>query len=210
MLIIPLFFRCYGKRLYLCRGKKKKLLQMNLSIRHALTFCVVILLSLSALAADKIVYPEFPGGTAELKKYLEENIVYPTTARKLEITGEVVVEFTVERNGTLTGINIVKGLSTELDQEALRVARNMPSWKPGTKNGIPVRVTMTMPINFKLHKVEGFLDNSQEVTTKKGHHKRQQKGRKNVPTVPVTTVSDAPKQLADTLSLVADTLKANN
>ena len=164
---------------------------MNRSIVRILAFCVMALLWVSAsLAGDKIVYPEYPGGVAELRKYLEESIVYPTAARKLEIEGEVVVEFTVERNGTLTGINIKKGLMAELDQEALRVARNMPAWKPGTKNGVPVRITMTMPINFKIHKVEGYLNTSQEVTSKKGRRAaRQQKARKAAVT-PVMTVSD--------------------
>lgn len=152
---------------------------MNPSIlRNLLVVCLTALFSISALAADKIVYPEYPGGVTELKKYLSESIVYPTAARKMEIEGEVVVEFTVERNGNLTGINIKKGLATELDQEALRVTRNMPAWKPGTKNGVPVRVTMTMPINFKIHKVEGYLNSSQEVTTKKGRHNRHQRVKK--------------------------------
>ena len=153
-----------------------------------------------SMAADKIVYPEFPGGVTELKKYLEENIVYPTAARQMEITGEVVVEFTVERSGNLTGFNIVKGLSTELDQEALRVARNMPAWKPGTKNGTPVRVTMTMPINFKIHKVEGYLNSSQEVTAKKSRRHRLGRGRKNVSTT--TTISgDSLSQRADSVAV---------
>lgn len=170
---------------------------MKLSlVRRLLTGCLASLLFvLTMQAGDKIVYPEYPGGTEELKKYLAENIVYPTTARKLELEGEVVVEFTVERNGTLTGINIKKSLASELDQEALRVARNMPAWKPGTKNGVPVRVTMTMPINFKIHKVEGYLNNSQEVTSKKGRHARQQqRARKKAPATPAAV------SFSDTLS----------
>lgn len=127
---------------------------------------------LSLFAEDKIVMPEFPGGVSELKKYLEENIIYPTAARQMEITGEVVVEFTVERSGTLTGFNVVKSLSPELDQEALRVVRGMPDWKCGTKNGVPARVTMTLPINFKLHKVVGgYLNQSDEITSKRFHRR---------------------------------------
>ena len=120
-----------------------------------------------AWAEDIIVMPEYPGGEKALQKYLEDNLVYPTAARKMEVTGEVVVEFTVERGGALSGVNVVKGLSTELDQEALRVVRSMGRWKPGTKNGVPVRVKMTLPINFKLRKVEGYRDESKETTTKK-------------------------------------------
>jgi TonB family protein len=168
-------------------------------------FCLTTLLTVFVvMAADKIVYPEYPGGITELRKYLEQNIVYPTAARQMEITGEVVVEFTVERNGTLTGINIVKGLSTELDQEALRVTRNMPSWKPGTKNGIPVRVTMTMPINFKLHKVDGYLDSSQEVKNKKSRFQRLLRGKKNEHRIPSTTVTDTVRQTPDSLAFPVD------
>ena len=131
------------------------------------TLLLVLIFGTSALAEDEIVMPEYPGGTVALKKYLEENVVYPTAARKMELAGEVVVEFTVERGGAISGVNIIKGLSTELDQEALRVVRGMGRWKPGTKNGVPVRVTMTLPINFKLRKVKGYVDESQETTSKR-------------------------------------------
>lgn len=124
--------------------------------------------SLSSAADDVIVMPEFPGGVEALKQYLTDNIVCPTTVRKMDITGEVVVEFTVERAGQLSGINIIKGVCSELDEEALRVVRNMPRWKPGTKNGITTRVKMTLPINFKIYKTSTkYVDESQEVTTKK-------------------------------------------
>lgn len=132
-------------------------------MRRILFFVVSSLLAISSVfAEDKIVMPEYPGGREALQKYIESNLVYPTTARKLEMTGEVVVEFTVERGGMLTSINVVKGLAPELDEEALRVVQGMGRWIPGTKNGVPVRVTMKMPINFKLHKVNGFLDESKE------------------------------------------------
>ena len=124
--------------------------------------------SLSSAADDVIVMPEFPGGVEALKQYLTDNIVCPTAVRKMDITGEVVVEFTVERAGQLSGINIIKGVCSELDEEALRVVRNMPRWKPGTKNGITTRVKMTLPINFKMYKTSTkYIDDSQEVTTKK-------------------------------------------
>ena len=129
-----------------------------------------LFLCVGAWAEDVIVMPEYPGGEKALQKYLAENLVYPTAARKMELTGEVVVEFTVERGGAISGVNVVKGLSTELDQEALRVVRAMGRWKPGTKNGVPVRVTMKLPINFKLRKVEGYKDELQETTTKKSRN----------------------------------------
>ena len=113
---------------------------------------------------DKITMPEYPGGQKALQKYLETNIVYPSDVRQLEITGEVVVEFYVERTGVITCINVVKSLHPDLDSEAKRVVRNMPNWHPARKNGILMRCKMTMPINFKLkHSSTGFLDKSNNI-----------------------------------------------
>lgn len=134
-------------------------------------FCLLALSLLPLLGHaddDVIVMPEFPGGVEALKEYLTENIVCPTSVRKMDMSGEVVVEFTVERAGQLTGVNIVKGVCSELDEEALRVVKGMPRWKPGTKNGVSTRVKMTLPINFKIFKSSTkYVDESQEVTTKK-------------------------------------------
>ena len=99
---------------------------------------------------DKIEEPQFPGGRKELLKYVEENMVHPEEMRRLGIEGEVVVEFFVERNGVISGVNVVKKLTKEFDEEAIRLVRNMPYWVPGKKNGVPVRYKMTMPINFKI------------------------------------------------------------
>ena len=171
---------------------------MYLTTRRTLTFRLfaAMLLALTCVASihaeDEIIMPEYPGGTAALKKYLEENIVYPTAARKLELSGEVVVEFTVERGGALSGVNVIKGISPELDQEAIRVVRNMERWKPGTKNGVPVRVTMTLPINFKIRKVKGYMDDSQETTTKKSRNRfvNKRKNKENTATpVPEKSLS---------------------
>lgn len=137
-------------------------------------FAISMLFVTKAAADDIVVMPEFPGGVEALKQYLKENIVCPTTVRKMDITGEVVVEFTVERAGQLSGVNIVKGVCSELDEEALRVVRNMPRWKPGTKNGVSTRVKMTLPINFKIYKSSTkYVDESQEVTTKKRFRRRR-------------------------------------
>ena len=99
--------------------------------------------------ADKIVEPQFPGGRKELLKYMEKNMVYPEEMRRLRKSGEVVVEFYIERSGVISGVSVVKSLTKEFDDEAIRLTRYMPRWVPGTKNGAPVRYKMTMPINFK-------------------------------------------------------------
>ena len=99
---------------------------------------------------DKIEEPQFPGGRKELLKYMEENMVHPEEMRRQGIEGEVVVEFFVERNGVISGVNVIKKLTQEFDEEAVRLVRNMPYWIPGKKNDVPVRYRMTMPINFKI------------------------------------------------------------
>ena len=141
------------------------------------TLLLSIILAVPSVADDKIDMPEFPGGRRELQKFLAENVIYPTAARQMEITGEVVVEFVVERSGVLTGINIVKGLSPELDQEALRVVKLMPKWKAGRKNGVPTRVKMTMPINFKLHKTNDKYLNTSEAPLKPVTSRKQARRR---------------------------------
>lgn len=106
---------------------------------------------------DKILDPTFPGGRKELAKYLEKNMVYPEEMLRLGKSGEVVVEFYVERSGVISGVNVVRSLSKEFDDEAIRLTRNMPVWNPGTKNGVPVRFKMTMPIVFKLKGKNGTV-----------------------------------------------------
>lgn len=117
-------------------------------------FLFCMLLASTSLHAqtkkDKIEEPQFPGGRKELLKYMEENMVHPEEMRRLGTEGEVIVKFFVEANGVISGVTIMKGLTTEFDEEAKRLVRNMPYWIPGKKNGTPVRYQMTMPINFKI------------------------------------------------------------
>lgn len=92
--------------------------------------------------------PSFPGGTPALLKYLRENLRCP--AGKEEISGRVIVMFTIERDGSITDVEIVRGLDPELDAEALRVVRNMPRWRPGMVYDKKVAVKYTIPISFGL------------------------------------------------------------
>ncbi len=131
-------------------------------VKHAsrwILFLFGFMLSCSTISAqakkDKIEEPQYPGGRKEMLKYMEEHMVHPADMRKMGIEGEVVVEFFVERSGVITGVNVVKSLTKEYDDEAIRLTRNMPHWVPGKKNGIPVRYHMTMPINFRIKKHSG-------------------------------------------------------
>lgn len=92
----------------------------------------------------------FPGGEAALITYLAANIKYSETARELGISGKVYISFVVERDGSISSIEVERGLPGGLSEEAVKVIRNMPRWKPATQNGVPVRVKMVVPINFKL------------------------------------------------------------
>lgn len=94
--------------------------------------------------------PEFPGGEKELINYLQEKIIYPKDALKESIQGRVVVSFIIEKNGSLSSIEVVRGITASLDKEALRIIRSMPKWKPGEQRDKVVRVKYTLPIRFRL------------------------------------------------------------
>ena len=97
------------------------------------------------------VKPEFPGGMPALVKYLQENIKYPSAALAEKAQGTAFVRFVVEKDGSITNTEIIKSSGNiYLDKEALRVASNMPKWKPGMQQGKPVRVFFMLPISFKL------------------------------------------------------------
>lgn len=94
--------------------------------------------------------PEYPGGLTALMNYLRANIRYPEAAQKAGIEGRVIVSFIVEPNGSVSNVEIVRGVDSDLDQEALRVVRQMPKWKPGKQDGSTVRVKFHLPIKFML------------------------------------------------------------
>ena len=94
--------------------------------------------------------PEFPGGMAECMKWLGQNIKYPAEAIEKGIQGRVIVQMIVERDGTITNANVVRGVDPLLDKEALRVVNLSPKWKPGMQRGQAVRVKYTLPVMFRL------------------------------------------------------------
>ena len=94
--------------------------------------------------------PQFPGGDAELMKYLSKNIHYPTLAAENYIQGRVTLRFVVEKNGEVSQVEILKGLDPSCDKEAVRVVKAMPKWIPGKQNGRNVSVYYTLPVIYKL------------------------------------------------------------
>ena len=94
--------------------------------------------------------PKYPGGAVEFMKWLTRNLQYPAVARSRKTQGKVVAVFYVEKDGSVTGINVTQSLSPECDREALRVLRKMPKWEPGIQNDQPCRTKVCIPIVFKL------------------------------------------------------------
>lgn len=94
--------------------------------------------------------PSFPGGQAAMKTYLARNIKYPPTAMKNKIEGRVILQFVVRADGSISDTHVMRGISPELDAEAVRVIANMPKWNPGKQDGKPVNVKFTIPVSFKL------------------------------------------------------------
>ena len=95
--------------------------------------------------------PSFPGGQAALMKYLKDNIKYPIIARESGIQGRVIVQFVVNKDGSIVDIQVVRSVDPYLDKEAIRVINTMPKWEPGMQRDKPVRVKFTLPIMFRLN-----------------------------------------------------------
>ena len=95
--------------------------------------------------------PEFPnGGMAGLMQYLSKNIKYPTIAQENGTQGRVIVQFVVNRDGSIVDAKVLRGVDPYLDKEAIRVISSMPKWKPGMQRGKAVRVKYTVPVMFRL------------------------------------------------------------
>ncbi|WP_353959435.1 TonB family protein [Mucilaginibacter aquaedulcis] len=101
-------------------------------------------------SVDKV--PEFPGGLEAFGKFLGANVRYPADAREHGIQGRVIVTFVVERDGSLSGYEVRRGVNKQLDDEAVRVLKLSPKWEPGVRGNEKVRTQYTVPINFSLAK----------------------------------------------------------
>ena len=97
--------------------------------------------------------PQFPGGEAELLKWITTHIKYPAIAMENNVQGKVVVQFVVTRDGSIGEVKIARGKDPDLDKEAMRVVKTLPKFIPGKMNGQAVNVWYTLPINFKLQGV---------------------------------------------------------
>lgn len=94
--------------------------------------------------------PEFPGGKKALLEFIRKNLSYPLEAKIKNIQGRVITNFVVERNGSLSEVQVIRGVHPSLDKEAIRIIEAMPDWEPGKVKGQPVRSRYTLPLAFTL------------------------------------------------------------
>ena len=94
--------------------------------------------------------PSYPGGYAAMNKFIKNNLAYPAIAYELGDEGKVYVSFTISEEGKISDVKVVRGVSEELNAEAIRVIKAMPNWIPGKAKGKNVKCTFTIPINFRL------------------------------------------------------------
>ncbi|MCU0447961.1 MAG: TonB family protein [Microscillaceae bacterium] len=94
--------------------------------------------------------PSPKGGMGEFYKYVSQNIEYPKQARKMSVEGKVILQVTIDKDGSLNDIQVLKGIGAGCDEEAIRVMKEAPKWIPGKQRGRPVKVKMTVPIMFRL------------------------------------------------------------
>ncbi|MCX6280377.1 MAG: energy transducer TonB [Bacteroidetes bacterium] len=92
--------------------------------------------------------PEFPGGTETLFRFLRQNIKYPPKAVSMKLEGKVFVGFTVKADGSVDNVEAMRGIGGGCDEEAVRVVKLMPKWKPGEVKGKSIDVSMVLPVKF--------------------------------------------------------------
>lgn len=95
--------------------------------------------------------PEFEGGYEAMMNFIRKNMRYPASARRMGVDGTVYVSFVVSKDGSISEVKTIRGISADCDKEAMRVVQMMPPWKPGKQNGKPVFVRFVLPIKFKLN-----------------------------------------------------------
>jgi len=95
--------------------------------------------------------PQFPGGESEMMKFIKANLKYPVIAQEMGVSGTVIINFVVGRDGKISRIKVMRGIGSGCDEEAIRVLEKMPAWNPGKQGGKPVLVSYTVPFKFVLN-----------------------------------------------------------
>ena len=137
------------------------------SVLKAICLMVSLVMSISVFALsasqkqnpqqsdDKVyerveVMPSYPGGVDGIMSFISKNIRYPQDAKDAGLQGIVICEFVINKDGSFSNMKVKRGVSPSLDQEAMRVIKSFPKWKPGTNGGKPVRVLYTLPVAFRI------------------------------------------------------------
>ncbi|WP_341899853.1 energy transducer TonB [Fluviicola taffensis] len=96
---------------------------------------------------------DFPGGVVALRKYMSENLRYPQMALERGLQGKCFLQFYVMKDGSISNVQIKKGVVNcpECDQEAVRMVKSMPKWRPGKISEKAVNSTFSLPVTFKLN-----------------------------------------------------------
>jgi len=100
--------------------------------------------------SSEVIQASYPGGIQEMMNFISFGVIYPAIATEMGDQGNCYVQFIVAKNGFVSHVSVIRGVSKEIEQEAKRVVRAMPFWKPGTIYGEPVRSKFTLPIQFRL------------------------------------------------------------
>ena len=123
-------------------------LKKILAPKKILALCVMAFAgTLLSMAADK---PQYPGGDEALNKYITTNLKYPQVAKDNGIEGIVGVQFLVKEDGSIGSIKIIRMVDPDLEQEAVRLVKNMPAWIPADKDGSPVEAPAQVNVPFIL------------------------------------------------------------
>ena len=95
--------------------------------------------------------PSFPGGQGAMFSYISNNLQYPEKAKEKGVQGRVVVKFIVEKDGSISNVEVNQSVNLDLNNEAMRVIKNMPKWNPAKQNGTEVRAYYYVPVTFRLN-----------------------------------------------------------
>lgn len=107
--------------------------------------------------------PSYPGGMEECMRFLVRNLKYPVEAQKAGTQGRVILSFIVNKDGSISNVEVMRSVSKELDAEAVRVVQSMPKWKPGKQRGQAVDVRFTMPVTFHLQGKDKASESEQTI-----------------------------------------------
>jgi protein TonB len=134
---------------------------LNFSVHLLIVFCLFMFFqNINAQEKSKVyekvnVIPEYLGGTKALINSITSEIKYPEEAKKDGIQGKVLVQFIVDKDGTITDSKVIRGIGHGCDEEALRVVKLLKPFKSGMEEGKPVNVKMVLPIMFTLAEKNG-------------------------------------------------------